>query len=140
MKFAHLLLLLAPFVVTGCASSEAKFVGKWETDTEFSQARGDQPGDRLLKGIDDFAKAVGPQLELRADHTFKMVIVFTIEGIWTSEGQTVTCTPQKVSGLTMNKDGKSPSDPIKLRLADDGKSLISANGTDQHWSLNRVSP
>lgn len=128
---------LAVLFATGCNVGEGRIVGKWEPSTQLDQVKGDEPGDRLLKGLGGLAKAVGPNIEFRADHTFSMALFFTIEGRWQMNGNTVTCTPEKVSGIAIDAEGKKAQEPFSLTLSADGSKLSSDQRSQSSFTLVR---
>lgn len=131
-----MLLPIACLAMSGCQSADSKIVGKWHTETTVDDAQGDQPGDRLLKGIAAMTKAVGPQIDFKADHRFTMIFFFTIEGAWTVDSKIVTCTPDRVSGLEMGKD-KTSREPFRLKLSEDGTTLRAVDDSGPSWELRR---
>ena len=125
--------VLAAFAVAGCGGvSEKDVIGSWTGNVVYAESSGD---DQISKAIQDVA-AVYPdlmsfELELREDNTFTMDRFFVTEGRWELDGDVLTLTTEKVSGLSIDDPGiagvlgghTAGYGPIVLRVSKFGKTM-----------------
>lgn len=96
-------------------SSDSIFVGKWKGEISFPESNG--KGDAST----EFAKSLAQSffnnitLELNADSTFLLNMMFEISGTWEKHSEGVALKPEKFMGMTM--------DEIKKMAEEDGQSL-----------------
>jgi hypothetical protein len=96
-------------------ASDSSFVGKWKGEISFPESNG--KGDAST----EFAKSLAQSffnnitLELNADSTFLLNMMFEISGTWEKHSEGVALKPEKFMGMTM--------DEIKKMAEEDGQSL-----------------
>ena len=125
----------------GCHGGSANVVGKWKGKMDLSKEmakdknKNDPNAQMGAAMANAFASMMNFSLELKADNTFNMTMVmFPVEGKYSVSGDTVTLTPEKIAGMTMeqakamqkDKGGAGSMDankPMKLKISPDGKTL-----------------
>ena len=140
--FAAGLLLLAALLVSGCkGGGEAAVIGKWKGEIKMPENQKDDPAAKFAEA---FASMLNMDLEMKEDHTYKMVVmIISMEGNWSMSGNTVTLTPKTIMGLTpeefkKEQEKKNPNavtlsknedmvKPMTLTLAGDGKSMTASD-------------
>lgn len=110
-------------VKTTVSSAEQGFVGHWGAEME-----GTAPASMSDKEKQEWKMAEmmvkTAALELRADNTFKMTLMFDFEGTWKMDSGNLVLKMTKAMGM----DGGTPSadnEDLKLRSEDGGKRLVS---------------
>jgi len=146
-KFVPLTLALA---LLGCGPTvEQQAIGTWDGSLNVPKmSAANTAADSMIQSIAKGAEAmVKPTLELRADKTFTMTLIVSMEGTWETDGHQIILTTNKVAGMAAgstpppdpfqsqptNTEGKSTDQPqapqtIRLELSTDGKSLVPATG------------
>ncbi|HVT12097.1 MAG TPA: hypothetical protein VHE55_07505 [Fimbriimonadaceae bacterium] len=120
-RVAQFLFVLSCLLLAGChKGSDA--VGKWTGSLASSTS---SSVNNPLAGL---AKA---SLELNADKTFSLQMVFSFEGTWEQSGNTVTLTPTKMGSLDLKSLGGQGGNekPMVLTMSADGKSMTMQSNT-----------
>jgi len=130
--FGAFLAILLVLLIAGCkAGGEAAVVGNWSGALKIPEAKKDDPMAKMAEG---FASMLSMDLELKADHKFKItMMMIPIEGDWAMSGNQVTLTPKTFLGMTAEEYKKTqaksgntmsqtqdPSKPLVLELQSDG--------------------
>lgn len=135
MKLTALLALLTCFFLVGCHKG-GDIVGKWTGAITPPAGKANDPGAEMAK------KMLGDiSLELKADKTYNMTMIFPIEGTWEQSGSTVTLKMTKMMGQdiatlkkTAESQGKSSQDvdkPLVLTVSADGRSMTGSSDNGQ---------
>lgn len=135
MKPVALLIALSCLLLAGC-NKGTDVTGKWTGAVTPPAGKENDPAAAMAK------KMLGDiSLELKADKTYSMTMMFAIEGTWTQSGSTVTLTMTKAMGqdvATLQKaaaaQGKSSNDmvkPLVLTLSADGKTMTGSSNNGQ---------
>lgn len=121
-------------LLVGCGPRESAVVGHWKGHALLSKEDQKAPLSNLA---DAFAASV--TLDIKADHTFKMMaFIMPVEGNWSMTGSRLTLKPTKAFGFdapssksTMGstKGQGSLDQDMVLNLTSDGKTLNPAKGT-----------
>lgn len=96
-------------------SSDSSFVGKWKGEISFPETDGKSDAST------EFAKSLAQSffdnitLELNADATFSLNMMFEISGTWEKHPEGIALKPEKFMGMTM--------DEIKKMAEEDGQNL-----------------
>lgn len=106
--------LLAVSVLLGCSGGGV--VGKYKGEIELPADQKNNPLAGMASGL-----AGSLSLELKADKTFNMNMMFPVEGTYTVSGNTVELTTTKAMG---NAVSAGSSKPMRLTIEDGGKSLV----------------
>ncbi len=125
---------LVAIAATGCKNRDSALVGKWKASMPKSTGADSK---NPLSGLGD-AFASMMSVEFKADHTYSMtMMIIPMEGNWALSGNTVTLTPTKIMGKTIeelqkssNGSFKATSDnnkPMDLTLSGDGKTMTIAD-------------
>lgn len=130
-NFALALFALTIMMVAGCKGGASDPVGKWTGSVDTSSIPANTPGAEMAKQM--MSKI---PLELKADKTFVMTMMFPIEGTWSQSGSTITMKISKIMGQDMETvkkaaqaQGQKMDDadkPMVMTLSDDGKTLTGA--------------
>ncbi|MCC7228759.1 MAG: hypothetical protein IT203_00080 [Fimbriimonadaceae bacterium] len=102
--------ILAVFVLAGCGGGlEKKVVGFWKVDTVKTQMGGDK-----VKTADDRKIMMGMlstiTIDIKADKTFDMKLLFPINGTWALNGNKLALTPKLKAGEKFGFGGKNTMD------------------------------
>ena len=116
--------------VCGCSNREKQLVGKWTGDLTIPESEKDNPMAKMVQGM------MGSlSLELKADKTFSMSMIFPIEGTWSVSGDTLSLQATKMMGMSMEQaksmaksQGKAGNvdemdKPMQFTISADGKEL-----------------
>jgi hypothetical protein len=113
---------LSVALVASCGGP-ASVVGKYKAKVESPAGQSkDNPGQALGEGLAN-ALASSMTLELKADHTFSMTMIFPIEGTWSMSGSDVTLSPQSVMGMKPDEGKSKSNEPMVFAASADGKTL-----------------
>jgi len=125
---------LVAVAAAGCSNKDSQLVGKWKV--AMPKSTPSDPKNPMAGVGDAFAGMMSNMmsLELKADHSFVMTVIVSIEGNWALSGDTVTLTPTKMMGKTLDElkkssngsfkfNSNSDDKPITLTLSSDGKTL-----------------
>lgn len=132
-------LLLALIALVGCGSvggpKKEDLVGTWEGKIDMPADQKDNPFAKMAEAMATMT------LEVKSDDTFSLAIMgMPIAGkyAFAAESRTLTLTPESFMGMSMadvqkeaEKGGKGdalkandPSEPMVLKLSQDGKELL----------------
>jgi hypothetical protein len=116
MRARIFVLLLIPLLIVACGSKNV--VGKYRAQVEPG------PGDKGEAAMAQMM-ASAMTLELKADNTFNMTMLFPFEGTYTVAGDTVELTVTKAMGMGEEafKNDPKMKKPMRLKIEPDGKTL-----------------
>ena len=129
--------VLALGVLSGCGGNrETQLVGNWKVNPTSLKLPTPAPGN------DPAAAQMGQQmaqnmlssmsLDLKADKTFAMNMMFQMEGNWVLTGNDVNLTMTKMAGQDISKmpnADKIKGEPLTLTLSGDGQQLTMVDKT-----------
>jgi hypothetical protein len=116
--FAAFSCFLMCLLVLGCKGGSNDVVGKWKGAAEIPAGQADDAAAKMAKQmLGDIS------LELKADKTFVMTMMFPFEGTWTQSGSSVTMTVTKMMG----KEAKGSEKPLVLTVSSDGQTMTAAD-------------
>ena len=118
------------------SSSATGLVGKYKGDLKMPPAK---PGDQRAEMAAKMAKSMAATLalELKADKSFSMTVMFPVEGTWSVSGSTLSLKAEKIMGQTIEQlkemAKKQPggrnvdqmNKPMKFKIVNGGKKLTS---------------
>jgi len=117
MRSVALVVSIASVFLIACGS--ANVVGKYKAKVTMPSG-GDK--NALGEGMAN-ALASSMTLELKADKTFAMSMIFPIEGTWEMAGNTVTLHPKSMMGMDASSANSAKQEPMEFTVSDGGKTL-----------------
>ncbi|MBX7134055.1 MAG: hypothetical protein K1X67_15385 [Fimbriimonadaceae bacterium] len=106
-------------------SSDLALVGKWGGVIEMPPLgpNATQEEKDEVKMTEQMSKSL--ELDLRGDGTFKLDMMFEMEGKWKREGAKVTMTPTKMMGMEMTEEDmkKDGNEPMVGEISDGDKTI-----------------
>jgi hypothetical protein len=135
MKAALIVPVLA-IALVGCngGTSASSLAGTYAADPSSFK----MPADSKSSGMEGMAKAMleSMKLELKADGTFNLNMIFEMSGKYTVNGNTIRLTPDKIMGQSIEELKKQPGAKVnqadlEMEILEGGKKLkpISKNAT-----------
>ncbi|MCH8274113.1 MAG: hypothetical protein IH851_04925 [Armatimonadetes bacterium] len=132
--------ILAAIAVAGCGGiSEKDLIGSWTGELETPSSGGTAGGEGTPEAeqamADAFTAMMSFDLELKSDHKFTLTIMMIpMEGNWELEGDEVTLTIEKVSGMSVDEivkmggpEAAAGQEPMVLSISEDGKTMTAVD-------------
>ncbi len=126
--------LLAIVLMAGCNTKvdrAAQLVGKWKADNSNMKLPATKPGDVQAKAMAESMKEMmgSITLDLKADKTFAMNLLFPSSGTWTldEEKNLVVLTITTLNKVDVSKSANAQSRPLNLQIAPDNSRMTLQN-------------
>lgn len=123
--------VLSSLLLIGCGGGNSP-VGKWTGKMEMPKG---SPNAEMAQGL---MGAMSLDLEIKEDKKFTMTVMgFNIDGSYKQDGKNLTLTPEKSMGQPIPAN-QSNSQPLKVTMSDDGKTLsVIAEGKNPGMTFTR---
>ena len=140
-KFLTWILIASAFLAISCGCSGAgkQLAGSWKGTMAAPAGKENDPGVKMTQSL------VGNiTLDLAPDSSFKMSMVFPLEGTWTVADNKISLTVTKAMGMTLEElkkknpaSGNGLDKPMVLDVSADSKTLTAENpaGTPNSGAL-----